>query len=190
MRAWSVVSRHLWPHGPQRPGLICPWNILGKNTGVVAISYSSGSYQRSDQILISFIGWWILYHWEWHHRTIYQIYHFYHNLSWHSDTTSQLIEEIPDAGKDWGQRRIVVRGWDGWMVSLMQWSWSWAKFGRWEGQKILACCSPWDQKELDTTEWLNNSWHKDARAWTTEAVVSRSTAIILYRSIISSSMIS
>ena len=27
-----------------------------------------------------------------------------------------------------------------------------------EGQWSLACCIPWDHKELDTTEWLNNSW--------------------------------
>ena len=25
-----------------------------------------------------------------------------------------------------------------------------------EGQGSLACCSPWDRKELDTTEGLNN----------------------------------
>ena len=26
-----------------------------------------------------------------------------------------------------------------------------------EGQGSLACCSPWDHKELDTTELLNNN---------------------------------
>ena len=26
-----------------------------------------------------------------------------------------------------------------------------------EGQGSLACCSPWDQEELDTTQQLNNS---------------------------------
>ena len=26
-----------------------------------------------------------------------------------------------------------------------------------EGQGSLACCSPWDHKELDTTEKLNNN---------------------------------
>ena len=29
--------------------------------------------------------------------------------------------------------------------------------GNGEGQGSLACCSPWDYKELDTTEWLNNN---------------------------------
>ena len=26
-----------------------------------------------------------------------------------------------------------VRGWDGWMASLIQWTWTWANFGRWWG---------------------------------------------------------
>ena len=26
-----------------------------------------------------------------------------------------------------------VRGWDGWMASLMQWAWTWANFRRWWG---------------------------------------------------------
>ena len=26
-----------------------------------------------------------------------------------------------------------VRGWDGWAASLMQWTWTWANFGRWWG---------------------------------------------------------
>ena len=28
-----------------------------------------------------------------------------------------------------------VRGWDGWMASLMQWTWTWANFGRWWGTR-------------------------------------------------------
>ena len=29
--------------------------------------------------------------------------------------------------------------------------------GAGDGQGSLACCSPWDHKELDTTEQLNNN---------------------------------
>ena len=33
-----------------------------------------------------------------------------------------------DAGKDWGQEdKGVDRGWDGWMASLIQWTWVWVK---------------------------------------------------------------
>ena len=47
------------------------------------------------------------------------------------------------------------RGWDGWMASLTQWTWVWVNPGVGDGQGGLACCSPWDCKDLDTTEWLN-----------------------------------
>ena len=47
------------------------------------------------------------------------------------------------------------RGWDGWMASPTQWTWVWASSGNWWRTGSLACCSPWGQKELDMTEWLN-----------------------------------
>ena len=34
----SVVSNSLWPHGLQSTRLLCPWNSLGKNTGVGSCS--------------------------------------------------------------------------------------------------------------------------------------------------------
>ena len=52
---------------------------------------------------------------------------------WLSDANSQLIGKVPEAGKDWGQKEKCVRGWDGWMASLMQWTWTWANFRRWWG---------------------------------------------------------
>ena len=48
-------------------------------------------------------------------------------------------------------------GWDGWMVSLMQWTWTWANSGRWWGQGGLACCIPWGRKESGTIGQPNNS---------------------------------
>ena len=47
--------------GPIRP--LCPWTFPGKNTGVVAISYSRWSFWSRDQTWVSCIGRWILYHW-------------------------------------------------------------------------------------------------------------------------------
>ena len=38
------------------------------------------------------------------------------------------------------------RGWDGWMASLMQWTWTWANFGRWQGTCGLVCWSPWGHR--------------------------------------------
>ena len=34
-------------------------------------------------------------------------------------------------GKMEGRKRRGVRGWDGWIASLMQWTWTWVNFGRW-----------------------------------------------------------
>ena len=42
--------------------LLCPWNFQAKNTEVVCHSFSRVSSQPRDQICISCIGRWILYH--------------------------------------------------------------------------------------------------------------------------------
>ena len=53
---------------------------------------------------------------------------------WSSDINRWLTGKVPDAEKDWGQRENrAVRGWDGWIVSPMQWTWTWANFRRWWG---------------------------------------------------------
>ena len=47
---------------------------------------------------------------------------------------SWLIGKDPDGGKDWKQKKKRVdRRWDGWMASLIQWTWTWANSGRWWG---------------------------------------------------------
>ena len=47
------------------------------------------------------------------------------------------------------------RGWDGWIASPTWW-YEFEQFpGIGEGQRSLACCSPWGCKESDMTEWLN-----------------------------------
>ena len=77
---------------------------------------------------------------------------------WSSEANSWLIGKVPDAGKDWGQKEKrasedEMAGWhhryDG--HELGQTS------GGGEGQRGLACCSPWGHKESDTTWWLNNN---------------------------------
>ena len=35
------------------------------------------------------------------------------------------------------------RGWDGWIASLIQLTWTWVNSRDGEGQGSLACCSPW-----------------------------------------------
>ena len=54
--------RLLWPPGLQPARLLCPWDFPGKNTGVVAISFSTESSWPRDQTHVSCIGMQILYH--------------------------------------------------------------------------------------------------------------------------------
>ena len=75
---------------------------------------------------------------------------------WPPDVKNWLIGK-----KTWCWKRLKACGegddreWDGWMASLTQWVWVWASSQSWWWTGSLACCSPWSQKELDTTEWLN-----------------------------------
>ena len=48
VRAGSVVSDSVWPHGLQPPRLLCPWDFPGKSTGVGAVSSSRGSFWPRD----------------------------------------------------------------------------------------------------------------------------------------------
>ena len=74
------------------------------------------------------------------------------------DAKSWLIGKDPDAGKDWGQEEKGET--EGKMVGWHHWL-SWHEFeqipGDSEEQGNLACCRPWDCKELDTAEWLHNN---------------------------------
>ena len=78
-------------------------------------------------------------------------------ILWPPDAKSQVIGKGLDTGKDWRQEEKGMTGWDGWMASLTQWTWVWANSGDSEGESSLVCYSPWDCKESDMTEWLNNN---------------------------------
>ena len=75
---------------------------------------------------------------------------YFGHLMWTTDS----LEKSLMLGKIGCRRRRGDRGWDGWMASPLQWTWTWALCG--EGQGGPACCNPWDLKELDTTGWLNS----------------------------------
>ena len=55
---WSEVAQsdYLQPRGLQPARLLYPWNFPGKDTGVVAISFSSGSSQPRDGTQVSCIA--------------------------------------------------------------------------------------------------------------------------------------
>ena len=77
-------------------------------------------------------------------------------ILWLPDSKNQLIGKDPDAGKDWrqeekGMTEDEMVGWHYWLDGH--------EFeqapGVGDGQRSLACFSPWGHKESDMTEWLN-----------------------------------
>ena len=79
-------------------------------------------------------------------------------ILWPSDVKSRLIRKDPDAGKDWRQeeKETTEDEMVGWHHQLNGHEFEQAP-GDAEGQGSLVCCSPWDQKESDTTEQLINN---------------------------------
>jgi len=78
-------------------------------------------------------------------------------ILWSPDVRIWLTGKDPDAGKDWGQEKGATEdemvGWHHWLNGheLEQTPGDSERQG-----SLLECCSPWDHKELDTTERLIN----------------------------------
>ena len=53
---FSCVSDSVWPYGLQASRLLCPWDSLGKNTGVGCMLYSRGSSWSRDWTCISYVS--------------------------------------------------------------------------------------------------------------------------------------
>ena len=74
---------------------------------------------------------------------------------WPPDEKSWLIRKDSDAGKDWRQEKGITEDeMVGWHHRLDGHEFEQAP-GIGNGQRSLACCSPWGCKESDMTEWLN-----------------------------------
>ena len=74
-----------------------------------------------------------------------------------SYANSWLIGEVPDAGKDWGQKKRAWEGeMDGWHHQCNGHELG-ENSGDGEGQGSLACHRSWGHKESDMTGWLNNN---------------------------------
>ena len=73
-------------------------------------------------------------------------------IIWSSDVKNWLTGQVPDAGKDWGQKE--KRASENKMVGWHHWH-NRHEFeqtvGNSEGQGRLAYCSPWGHKTLDST---------------------------------------
>ena len=57
--------------------------------------------------------------------------------SWNSNTLATWYEELTHVKRPWCWERLRAggegedRGWDGWMASLIQWTWVWVDFWSW-----------------------------------------------------------
>ena len=77
--------------------------------------------------------------------------------SWNSNTLATWCKELIHRKRPWCWERLNAggegdnRGWDGWMASPNQWTWVWGNSRDSEGQRSLACGSPWCHKQLETT---------------------------------------
>ena len=60
--------------------------------------------------------------------------------SWSSNTLTTWCEELTYCKRHWCWERLKAegeegdRGWEGWMASLIQWTWTWATSRRWWGR--------------------------------------------------------
>ena len=89
---------------------------------------------------------------------------------WPPDVKNWLIGKDPDAGKDWRWEEKVTTEDEmvGWHHQLNGHE-SEQVLGVGDGQGSLACCSPWDRKESDTTERLN--WTESIKSTDSTRVV-------------------
>ena len=77
---------------------------------------------------------------------------------WPPNVKNWCIWKDNDAGKDWRQEDKGTTEYEmvGWYHQLNGHEFEPA-LGDGEGQGSLACCSPWDLKELEVIEWLSNN---------------------------------
>ena len=74
-------------------------------------------------------------------------------ILWPPDAKSWLIRKDPDVGKNWRQEKGMTEDeMVGWYHLLSGHEFEQA-LGAGDRQGNLVCCSPWDHKESDTTEW-------------------------------------
>ena len=96
---------------------------------------------------------------------------------WPPDTKSWLIWKDPNAGKGWWQEEKATTEdkMVGWHHRLNGREFEQTP-GVGDGQGGLVCCSPWGQKESDTTESLN--WTTENKQKTNKSIANNSPSII------------
>ena len=93
-------------------------------------------------------------------------------ILWPPDTKSQLIGKYTDAGKDLRIREGRDRGWNGWMVSMTQWTWVWENSRRWwRTGKPGMLQSTVSQSQTQLSNWTTNGF-LSSQTWVNTASIS------------------
>ena len=98
--------------------------------------------------------------------------------SWNSRTLVIWCEQLTHWKSPWFWERLRaegeegIRGWDGWMASPMQWTWTWKNFRRWWGTEawhaaVHGVIKSWtllgDWTTTQCQEILEHCWEKGER---------------------------
>ena len=87
-------------------------------------------------------------------------------LKLNSNTLATWCEDLTNLKRLWCWEKLRAggegdnRGWDGWMISLTQWTWVWGTPRFDDGQGGLVWCNSWGCKESDLIERLNRMEQK------------------------------
>ena len=87
-------------------------------------------------------------------------------LNWNSNTVVSWCEEPSHWKRPWCWERVRAggeegdRGWDSWMASLTQWTWVWAKSGRWWRTGKPAVLQPMGSQRVGHDWATEEEWHQ------------------------------
>ena len=82
----------------------------------------------------------------------------------HPIQTANSLEKSLMLGKIESRRR-GCQGWDGWIASLMQWTWTWANFGKWWGTEKLGVLQSTGLQRVRHDWVTDNSLDYPPSAW-------------------------
>ena len=83
--------------------------------------------------------------------------------SWSSNTLVTSSKELTHLKRPWCWQRLKARevndrGWDGWMASLIQWTWVWANSGSWWWTGKLGTLPPWGHNWVTELNRSDSGW--------------------------------
>ena len=148
----SVMSDSLWPHGQQPTRLRSPWDFPGKNTEAGCFSRGSSwpRIEPKSPVSIALAGRFF--------TTSSLIGLFGHNWQINTDTlllsiwaslVPQMVKNLPVVWETW----VCSLGQED---SLKEMTTQFSILAWWIPRRLVGH-SPWDHRELDSTEWLTHS---------------------------------